>query len=224
VLKKPVSSPEKCIYSTLIKINNFYEHWIDWVCWFAAQKTGIRKVRMNETLNLVFCRHAWECEFYILQQRASLDLESEGALNVLLVSGVLQIKEWESMWHTFGTKGAQFCYFSTFWASIKEDIYLFLSFAIFWILSMLTIDLLDSDPKLYFSTPQIIWVAIKTVPKMQYLAFEDLFSKLCYSNTGCDRKLKLGGLIVKGWAHPLAMLKFWTGCIDFRGTYISVLL
>jgi len=42
---------------------------------------------------------------------------------------------------------------------------------------------------------------------MQYLAFEELFSKLCFSNPGCDRKLKLGGLIVEGWAHFLAMLK-----------------
>jgi len=51
-------------------------------------------------------------------------------------------------------------------------------------------------------------VAIKTVPKMQYLAFEELSSKLCFSNTGFDRKLKLGGLIYEGWAHLLAMLKF----------------
>jgi len=59
---------------------------------------------------------------------------------------------------------------------------------------------------------------------MQYLAFEDLFSKFCYSNTGCYRKLKLVGLIVKGWAHLLAMLKFLPDCIDFRGRFISVLL
>jgi hypothetical protein len=73
---------------------------------------------------------------------------------------------------------------------------------------MLTIDLLDCDSKIFFSTPQIRCVASNRVPKMQYLAFEELFSKLCCSNTGCDGKLKLGGLIVKGWAHLLAMLKF----------------
>jgi hypothetical protein len=39
-------------------------------------------------------------------------------------------------------------------------------------------------------------VASNRVPKMQNLAFEELFSKLCYSNGGYDRNLKLGGLIV----------------------------
>jgi hypothetical protein len=41
-------------------------------------------------------------------------------------------------------------------------------------------------------------VASNRVLKMKYLAFEDLFSKFCYSNTGGDRNLKLGGLIVEG--------------------------
>jgi hypothetical protein len=43
---------------------------------------------------------------------------------------------------------------------------------------------------------------------MQYFALEEHFSKLCYSNGGYDTNLKLGGLIVKGWAHLLAILKF----------------
>jgi hypothetical protein len=51
-------------------------------------------------------------------------------------------------------------------------------------------------------------VASNRVPKMQYFAFEEHFSKLCFSNGGCNRSLILGSLIVKGWAHLLAMFKF----------------
>jgi hypothetical protein len=61
---------------------------------------------------------------------------------------------------------------------------------------MLTIDLLDNDPKQFFSTPQISCVARNRVPKTQFLAFEDLLSKLCDSKAGFERNLKLGGLIV----------------------------